>query len=931
MKTKITLLTAIIFLSLVVFAQAPEGVNYQAVARDLAGNPLINTPVTVIYEVRQGTSSGPVVYSESQSLNTNQFGLFTAEIGAGTPITGTFPGITWGTAPFYLQVTVNGDVMPATQLLSVPYALFAKQSANGPAGAPGKNTLALATPEPAGVNCVNGGTRIDVGVDDNGDFILQILEYDFFYYVCDGAMGLTGNTGPTGATGPAGPTGATGPTGAIGPTGPQGPIGLTGPQGIQGDTGLTGPQGPIGLTGPTGATGPQGPIGLTGPQGPIGLTGPQGPQGIQGIPGAAGPAGPQGPIGLTGPAGSANINGAADYVIKFNSATSGVNSQIFDNSIDVGIGTTSPYSKFDVNGQITMQTGAVAGYIPVSDNWGTMTWTDPLTINTSPIWQLNTPDIYYNAGKVGIGIINPNGLLHIDDPSGTAGANLLNVGSAGTPVLTVQEGPRVGIGTPNPLNPLDIIYSTGTATNSAAHIYYNYTGVANGINSGLHVETDNTNGSNTTHGIYSTTNGSSNAGATDIAVGAYSLAGGSGDHRGIDAGATATAGNNFGGFFSASGTTATGNNYGVYASAFGGINNWAGYFSTGDVYVSDNVGVGITIPTAKLHVMGDIRNDNGTDYLYLNQAAGSSRIISSNILELLPNGGGTSFSIDDGNADFNVITAVNRNSASATPMFNLNNTSITGDASMLFRGGLTTYTIGSDPNDDMFKISNSTTLGTTERFVIDNTGDVGIGTATPNYRLHVVGSSLLSDIVHLGSPAPATTNAKVSVWGAGWSNAFKIWNGSNVQVMVVETGGDVGIGNVNPAWDLQLAANSAAKPTSNAWTVVSDARLKKDIKPFSGGLQDILKINPVWFTYNGKAGMPDDTGVGVIAQELQKVAPFMVNEWEYKPVGANDDVPGEKYLGVDNGAMTYMLINAIKEQQQMIEELKKEIEELKKQ
>ena len=93
----------------------------------------------------------------------------------------------------------------------------------------------------------------------------------------------------------------------------------------------------------------------------------------------------------------------------------------------------------------------------------------------------------------------------------------------------------------------------------------------------------------------------------------------------------------------------------------------------------------------------------------------------------------------------------------------------------------------------------------------------------------------------------------------------------------------------------------------------------------------MLKINPVWFTYNGKAGMPDDTGVGVIAQELQKIAPFMVNEWEYKEVGEElgEEVVGEKYLGVDNGAMTYMLINAVKEQQKMIKELKKEVELLK--
>lgn len=113
-----------------------------------------------------------------------------------------------------------------------------------------------------------------------------------------GAQGPQGPTGLTGATGPQGPQGLKGDTGATGATGPQGPIGLTGatgpqgPQGLKGDTGDTGPAGPQGiqgiqgLKGDTGATGPQGPIGLTGP---TGATGTQGPQGIQGATGPAGP------------------------------------------------------------------------------------------------------------------------------------------------------------------------------------------------------------------------------------------------------------------------------------------------------------------------------------------------------------------------------------------------------------------------------------------------------------------------------------------------------------------------------------------------------------------------------------------------------------------------------------------------------------------
>ena len=135
------------------------------------------------------------------------------------------------------------------------------------------------------------------------------------------------------------------------------------------------------------------------------------------------------------------------------------------------------------------------------------------------------------------------------------------------------------------------------------------------------------------------------------------------------------------------------------------------------------------------------------------------------------------------------------------------------------------------------------------------------------------------------------------------SNLFLIGPGGNVI--------KVGIGLANPSYQLQLSLNSAAKPTSNAWAVTSDARLKKDVSDYTEGLSVIEKIHPVWFTYTGEAGMPtDERGVGVLAQELQEVAPYMVSEWTY-----TDPKTQEKtnYLAVDNGAMTYMLINAVKE------------------
>jgi len=137
----------------------------------------------------------------------------------------------------------------------------------------------------------------------------------------------------------------------------------------------------------------------------------------------------------------------------------------------------------------------------------------------------------------------------------------------------------------------------------------------------------------------------------------------------------------------------------------------------------------------------------------------------------------------------------------------------------------------------------------------------------------------------------------------------------------IQTDGKVGLGLVSPAYQLELSTNSAGKPGSNTWTISSDARLKKDIKPFNDGLSLVKKINPVKFRYNGKAGMPaDEEFVGIIAQDIQKIAPYMVGEWQHQ----NKEGVTEKYLSYDGNAMTYILINAIKEQQQQIEQLQQQ-------
>lgn len=118
------------------FAQAPQGFNYQAVARDSAGNILTAQNIGLKVSIVADSLGGTVVYSETHSAITDNFGVFTMQPGSGTPVTGAFPAIDWGSATHFIQIemdpagSTNYQLMGTSQLLSVPYALFANTAAN---------------------------------------------------------------------------------------------------------------------------------------------------------------------------------------------------------------------------------------------------------------------------------------------------------------------------------------------------------------------------------------------------------------------------------------------------------------------------------------------------------------------------------------------------------------------------------------------------------------------------------------------------------------------------------------------------------------------------------------------------------------------------------------------------------------------------------
>jgi hypothetical protein len=160
------------------------------------------------------------------------------------------------------------------------------------------------------------------------------------------------------------------------------------------------------------------------------------------------------------------------------------------------------------------------------------------------------------------------------------------------------------------------------------------------------------------------------------------------------------------------------------------------------------------------------------------------------------------------------------------------------------------------------------------------------------------------------------------------TNATAIGHGATVSAshsLVLGYNVNVGIGTSAPAYKLQLNTAGAAKPGTSTWTIASDQRFKKDVTDFTDGLSVLEKIHPVWFSYNGEAGMPvDKKFVGIIAQEMKEIAPYMVGTFNHQDTLGNKT----EYLDYDANALFYILVNSVKQQQATIEAMQDQITKL---
>ena len=412
-----------------------------------------------------------------------------------------------------------------------------------------------------------------------------------------------------------------------------------------------------------------------------------------------------------------------------------------------------------------------------------------------------------------------------------------------------------------------------------------------------------------------------------------------------------------------------------------------------------NVGIGTNAPQQKLHVDNGItliQNSDGSNGLLLFDADGNGTAAISDFASIAGLNGGLSLSglasaitspqvyiTNNGNVGIGTVSPSRllTNIDAASPFVNVLSGAIGQNAKSLswyndaigFSASIINTSAVNSANGLHVRTENATanakilTLGTgvssvananTDVMTVLGNGNVGIGTTAPSENLHVKNNLKLGLLIDNGTtPQPPGYGSSIIFSGA--PDVSPTFDGENSDVISLrrynvasdqselrlilgdnaQVGDAFSIGYANFTEMFRFeTAGVARKAGGGTWAATSDERTKKDIVNFSDGLNILTKINPVTFKYNGLYNTPNNgtNYVGIIAQEVQKVAPYMIGS--YDATKTQDSNLKEEILNYDGGTyMLYILVNSVKEQQKQIEELQrsnkvliKEIESLKK-
>lgn len=207
---KINLFLLTICFPVILNAQAPQAISYQAVARNAQGQIIPAQNIGVRFSILDGSVTGTVLYEETHSTTTNNFGLFTLSIGMGSPVSGTFSTISWSGDKFLkVEIAPEGGTSylleGTTQLLSVPYALYAEKThliAGNAINITNGNTIAATYTGTNGVavsgSTISGNYQAGTGINITGSTISAtnlsqwINHANGIYYPSTGSSGNVG-------------------------------------------------------------------------------------------------------------------------------------------------------------------------------------------------------------------------------------------------------------------------------------------------------------------------------------------------------------------------------------------------------------------------------------------------------------------------------------------------------------------------------------------------------------------------------------------------------------------------------------------------------------------------------------------------------------------------------------------------------------------